>query len=638
MRVFISQFKLAQLFIFVGILLLVFVFPTQAQREGQVEVLNGHIELGEIMHYNVPDLKAGDILYVYMTNASGNLDPTLLLSTSDTDTEELRAELKNDLEALITDGVPPTEALISVIGDAFLAASDNNGQGSDASFEFVVPADGDYLLLALGTLVNETSGGYQLIVSVNEPAILDGIWLPTGAEIAFLDEEASGIATAVQQLTSDIGENRTQRSSVLNPIAAGDTLYFYVGSATPDFVPQLTLKDYSGRTIQESNPFASGQSTTLQYTPLDDSENMQLIVTGLDGTKGEFRLLAGLNEPAVLTGEALPQGRAIVQGPTEVLINTRLEQITGVDQKAENYGGAYLIEMRWNDPSQAFNPDDCQCTFKTFIGSGLAQLLNDDSFRWPNFTIFNQQSNRWIQNQGMVVESNGDMLYFERFTTTLQAPDFNFRAFPFDTQQFYLRVDALFPDNFFVFNGPLEASQIGDQLGEEEWRLIEYSTEVSTVENVVVNPSSRFSFGFQANRHLNFYIMRIFVPTILIILVSYFTFFLQDYSKRIDVTSGNLLVFVAFNFTISDNLPRLGYLTFLDAMLAGVFVITALVIAFNVFLRRLELKGKKELAQRIDSYTLWLYPIAYLIGGIILYIYFILPSYWDSILQTLNLG
>jgi hypothetical protein len=64
----------------------------------------------------------------------------------------------------------------------------------------------------------------------------------------------------------------------------------------------------------------------------------------------------------------------------------------------------------------------------------------------------------------------------------------------------------------------------------------------------------------------------------------------------VDVASGNLLLFIAFNFTISNDLPRLGYLTLMDSILASTFVVTSLVVVFNGYLKWLEVRDKKSIA------------------------------------------
>jgi hypothetical protein len=47
------------------------------------------------------------------------------------------------------------------------------------------------------------------------------------------------------------------------------------------------------------------------------------------------------------------------------------------------------------------------------------------------------------------------------------------------------------------------------------------------------------------------------------------------------------------------------------------FVMTAVIFAYNVYLRWLNMNEKKELAERLDKYMIWIYPLTYIIGFIL---------------------
>jgi hypothetical protein len=284
-----------------------------------------------------------------------------------------------------------------------------------------------------------------------------------------------------------------------------------------------------------------------------------------------------------------------------------MDQIINVNQQEEHYSIVGTIQAEWTDPKLAYSPDTCQCKEKLFGETDLlAFLAGLEGIVWPEFTISNQQGRRFAQNLLVEIKPDGSVLYFERFTTTIQSPSFDYRAYPFDTQEFVVYIDSLIPEEYYIYEELEGFSGIGEYLGLDEWVIDDVETSISSQEY-----GSRYTFGFNAHRQLSYYLLRIFLPLTLIIMVSYATFFLKDYMRRIEITSANLLLFIAFNFTLGDDLPRLGYLTFGDGVMIVTFVLSAVVVVFNVFLRRLDITGRGALAQRIDKYTLWALPLAY---------------------------
>jgi len=300
---------------------------------------------------------------------------------------------------------------------------------------------------------------------------------------------------------------------------------------------------------------------------------------------------------------------AMPEKPYTVAIGVWVDQITHIDQKSENFGIVGNLRLEWDDPELAFDAKQASQDLRLYTRDAFTRFVDQNGLFAPGFVIHNQQGRRFSQEINIAVSQNGHAVYLERFSATLQAPDFDFVQYPFDKQKFFVHVVAVAPTRFFKFV-PLEGfSGLGDQLGEEQWIFQESWTETSEVSGITGMPTTRFSLGIMANRHRNYYVLRIFVPLTIILLVTWVTFFLQDFSKRVDIAGANLLIFVAFNFTISNDLPRLGYLTFMDAILVAFFAFTGMVVVVNVLFRRMEITGRESLARRIDIYTIWIYPV-----------------------------
>ncbi len=601
--------------------LLIFLFliqPLPGAGERTVQVITGRVDtdLGHL--YTLTGLQRGDTLYVHVLGTSGNFDPMLALVRPGVDFDILRQAFRTEMEQATASGRDLLPIIPELLDKFSLAWNDDYSSGYAAALKFDVPANGDYRLLIRSTLSNQTYGSYSLIVGLNAPEVLTGQAKDTGRRLAILDRKASRLDAAVQEIKGSLSAEKPSTFYLLNTVSANDTLYVLVEATSGDLKPALFLDDYGDKPLLSDNSSGRQPKAALKYTFPDNAANFRLRITGRAGdgeiTVGEYRLLVGLNSLEVLAGTAAPGGAPFLRQPTVVKIGIKLDQIMTVSQKDKNIGVAASLQMRWQDRALAFSPETCQCRFKLFDEGGLAKYVSQSGTVWPTYSLYNQQGRRSTQNLLIVVWPSGDVIYAERFSVTLQAPDLDFRRFPFDRQAFAFQVDSILPREYFVFEDLTGYTQVGAKLGAEEFAVAESGTEISTQVSALGEAFSRFSFRFITLRHLNYYFFRIFLPILLILTVSWVTFFLRDYRKRIDVSSGLLFVLVAFNFTISSDLPRLGYMTLMDGILVSAFVVTILVVVVNVYLRRLEAADKEERARRIDKYIIWLYPLGYILA------------------------
>ncbi len=137
--------------------------------------------------------------------------------------------------------------------------------------------------------------------------------------------------------------------------------------------------------------------------------------------------------------------------PTVVQIGIKLEQIVSINQTAENFTAVYTHQLRYRDPALAFDraPDDPP--FKMMTVDMFLVKMQEKGLIWPDTVLANMQGRRDKILENVKIFPDGEIHVYERATATFQAPEFDFRDFPFDDQFFYIRVVSLMPQSVFVF-------------------------------------------------------------------------------------------------------------------------------------------------------------------------------------------
>ena len=329
------------------------------------------------------------------------------------------------LQALMQTAEHPLVELPGLNDRTFLAWNDDSGNGYDAALQYTIPADGDYILGVSGALSSAgriTSGSYRLVVGLDAPEVLQGTAVPNGALIAEQDNTLLVSDGRVQEYRGQIESGQELLTVKLHDFDAGETLFLFAEATSGDLTPVLVLRDFGGKPVGVSNLQGEAQQAKLEYTFPEKAEFYSLDIyaapEGAAPAGGEFRLLAGVDAPRVLSGAAEANDQSVLRLPIEVLTGLKLQQIVNIDQSSEIMTAVGTIKLQWKDPRLAFSPDSCNCQVKEYSESRFNQFLEDTGGDWPDFTFFNQQGNRWTQNRVVEVLPDGSVtVYISRFVS-----------------------------------------------------------------------------------------------------------------------------------------------------------------------------------------------------------------------------
>ncbi|MEM4605490.1 MAG: hypothetical protein QW103_00435 [Candidatus Pacearchaeota archaeon] len=215
---------------------------------------------------------------------------------------------------------------------------------------------------------------------------------------------------------------------------------------------------------------------------------------------------------------------------------------------------------------------------------------------------------------------------FYRIQANLISP-IDLRKFPFDRQIMQIIIeDKKTASSELVFLPNKKESGIDKSIFFTGWIVENWTARSEEHLYEIYNEKySRFIFEIPISRIKTNSIFKTFLPVIFIMLVMLSSFILDPdkITTRLSMVGSALIASVMFHVSLSNQLPPLGYLTFIDKFMLINYFIILISFLFNVVLLELVERKKEEKVKKLHKITEFTIFIIVLILYFILFIFFI---------------
>ena len=213
----------------------------------------------------------------------------------------------------------------------------------------------------------------------------------------------------------------------------------------------------------------------------------------------------------------------------------------------------------------------------------------------------------------------------------------NFRKYPFDRQKLPIVIEheVLTAEELELVDDEESYQRAGGP--KEHWGLaptvrvtdleIERATRAFTTQEYRTNfgdPTihdastsfARVTFTIEAARDYGAYLIKILIPLLIILMLAYLVFFVpaRDLEVAVGLTVTSVLACIAFQLTVADDLPSIGYIVTSDRIFHLCYFLIMTAMAETVYTHSLEKRGREQAAAKIEHLARLLYPALLHIG------------------------
>lgn len=299
--------------------------------------------------------------------------------------------------------------------------------------------------------------------------------------------------------------------------------------------------------------------------------------------------------------------------PIKISVGLYLLDIMSISEAKQSYKADFVFTLKWKDPRLAWSAS------KNELESCAVDL---EKIWKPKVFIFNQRVLAKEFEGTTAIYSDGTVTVGKRYIGTLASPH-DLSSFPKD--QSNLEIIILFTNGPKVVEVVLDKENIGQEnhFSIHNWKIGLGYAEVLDYKVPQLNKQfPSFFYSLPAKRYINFYLWKIIIPLILIIIMSWSVFWISPVHRvaQISLASAAILTTIMFQLTLTRFLPQISYLTRMDY-----FILFCTICVFSALIESVTTgiiagRGEEERAIKIDKRSRILFPTIFTIVVLIIWL------------------